>query len=89
MAATLSTAIVPSARITVPAPPAVRHLAAPAAAIAVLALLIALLPGLAHVPATDLVARPLGAPVVSTDVGREIQTGGSAIPAHAQPGLDR
>jgi hypothetical protein len=89
MAATSSTTFAPSARISVPTRPSVRHLASPAAAIAVLAVLIALLPGIAHVPATDLVARPLGAPLVSTDVGRAVPTVGSESPAHPQPGLDR
>ena len=89
MAATLSTAIAPTARISVLSRPAVHHLAAPAAAIAVLAMLIAMLPGIAHVPATDLVARPMGAPVVSTDVGRAVPTVGSGSPAHPGPGLDR
>ncbi|HET7496230.1 MAG TPA: hypothetical protein VFJ80_12325 [Candidatus Limnocylindrales bacterium] len=89
MAATLSTTIYPSARIATPARPTVRHLVAPAAAVAVLAALIALLPGIAHVPATDVIARPMGTPAISVDATRPAPTEVPATPAHAQPGLDR
>lgn len=89
MAATLSTTINPSASIAIPARPAVRHLVAPAAAIAALAVLIALLPGMAHVPATDLVARPMGAPAVQVDPARTVPVEGQASPIQPQAGLDR
>ena len=88
MTATLGTAITASASITSPARPPVRHLVAPAAAIAALAMLIALLPGLAHVPATDLVARPMGTPALQVETaGRAIEA--PAMPIHAGAGLDR